>query len=139
MRGAVLAAAHCMAVRRHTDLDVWKLADEVRRRIGRLTAVGFDAPDRWWVRDQLRRAADSACANIAEGFARYQPRDFARFMRTSRGSLLEIGEHLKDPIIEGLLPEGDRKELTDVLEHAQRASARLIVYLQHALPPVPRR
>jgi four helix bundle protein len=128
-----------MVVRRHTDLEVWKLADEVRRRIGRLTSVGFDTPERWWVRDQLRRAADSACANIAEGFARYQPRDFSRFMRTSRGSLLEISEHLKDPLVERVLVEDERNELARLLEHAQRASARLIAYLQHAAAPTPPR
>jgi four helix bundle protein len=128
-----------MIARRHTELEVWKLADEIRRRIGRLTAAGFDAPDRWWVRDQLRRAANSACANIAEGFARYQPRDFARFMRTSRGSLLEIGEHLKDPLVEQVLAGEERNELVGLLEHAQRTSARFIAYLQHATPPTPPR
>ena len=77
--------------RDHTDFDVWKLSDELRSEVDRLVARRpmRAAPD--WCR-QLTPAAESACANIPEGFAPYLPADMARFSMT-RGSHSEILEH----------------------------------------------
>ena len=38
-------------------------------------------------RDQVRDSAASAGRNIAEGFGRFSPGDFARFLRYARASL----------------------------------------------------
>ena len=72
--------------RKHTELTVWKLSAEIRAEVIRLIArPGFKRdPD---LRTQLRRAVNRLGPNIAEGFARFKPRDFARFMRVVRGSL----------------------------------------------------
>jgi four helix bundle protein len=39
---------------------------------------------------QARRAANSACRNLAEGFWRYSHREFAHFVNIARGSLGEL-------------------------------------------------
>jgi len=121
----------------YTELEVWKLADDVRRRVSQLTSgVAFEHRDLWWVKDQMRRSAHSACANIAEGFGRYNPRDFARFLRISRASLVELSEHLREPLVTELFPGNEAQQLVDSIDRARRASARLIRYLVNCqLPP----
>jgi four helix bundle protein len=123
-----------VGVRRYEDLDVWKLAEEVRLRIVDLT----DRPTlraHYWLSVQLRKAANSACANIAEGFSRFRPGDFARFMRIARGSLAELQQHLREPEIQRTAAADEQAELAQLIDRAMRASARLIAYLGSAVPP----
>jgi four helix bundle protein len=46
------------------------------------------------LRDQLRRAAVSSMANVAEGFERGSRREFIRFLYMARGSAGEVRSHL---------------------------------------------
>ena len=121
-------------VRDHTQLEVWQLADAIRREVYRLTA----SPQFFkhlHLRDQLRRAADSVCPNIAEGFARYFPRDFARFLRIAGGSLSELMDHLSVARERGLLEPKEAEALMSLTRRAKGACTRLIRYLQGAKEP----
>jgi four helix bundle protein len=80
-------------VRTFWELDAWKLSDELRREIDAIIATPAACRDGKFC-DQIRGAADSACANIAEGFGRYSPTEFLRFLVIARGSLTEIQSHL---------------------------------------------
>ena len=53
-----------------------------------MTATGPVARD-FSFRDQIRRAAGGPGPNIAEGFARYGPKEFAHYLRIALGSLME--------------------------------------------------
>jgi four helix bundle protein len=120
--------------RDYTELDVWKLADALRTEIYRLTqlrSLRFE-PE---LGRQLRRGSESACANIAEGFSRYLPGDFARFLRMTRGSLSETLEHLTAATRRNLLTEQDVAAATDYAKRARGACTRLIVYLESATAP----
>jgi len=49
---------------------------------------------RAYLRDQLRRAANSIAANLAEGVGEFAPNDKARFYRISRRSAVECASHI---------------------------------------------
>ena len=88
-----------------------------------------------WLQGQLRRAAQSACANVAEGFGRYKPKDFARFVRTARGSLEETKTHLDQVQLLGLAGETEVREIRSLANRACAAATKLILYLENAKEP----
>jgi four helix bundle protein len=48
--------------------------------------------------DQIRESARSAPANIAEGFGKYDPPEFRRYLGIAVGSLKETQNHLRDAL-----------------------------------------
>jgi four helix bundle protein len=120
-----------VAVRTYRDFDAWKLASEVKRRVLVATASA-QWNGHFWLRDQLRRSASSACANIAEGFGRYRPREFARFLSIAKGSLNELVEHVSDAELLGLMSSADAASLVHTTRRADRTVTRLIKYLRSA-------
>jgi len=80
---------------RYEDLHVWQLAAALRDKVCDLTESGVASRD-FDFRDQIRSSSSSAPANIAEGFGRFEPGEFAYFLRIARGSLLETRNHLQD-------------------------------------------
>ena len=80
-------------VRDFTDLQVWRLARELRKLSYSLLR-GFPREERFVLSSQLRRAAISITANIAEGFGRYSYQENLQFCRQARGSAFEVRDHL---------------------------------------------
>jgi four helix bundle protein len=80
-------------VGRHEDLVAWQLCVELDALIFEATSTGPGARDFEW-RDQIRGSAGSAAPNIAEGFGRFGPREFVRYLRIALGSLEETSTHL---------------------------------------------
>ena len=75
-------------VRRFEDLTCWQEARELARGIEKWIArAPVSEAD---LIDQLRRASLSVQVNIAEGFERFAPRDFHRFLTIAKGSLAEV-------------------------------------------------
>ena len=75
------------------DLKVWQLARELVLAVYQLPSTQVFGKDHA-LRDQVRRAAVSSMANIAEGFERGSNRDFVRFLYIARGSAGEVRSHL---------------------------------------------
>jgi four helix bundle protein len=74
-------------------LRVWQKAVELVLECYRLSNV-LPSEEKFGLVSQIRRAASSVPANIAEGFGRWNARDFARFLAISSGSLREVETHL---------------------------------------------
>jgi len=72
-----------------TDLDVWKRAHQVTLAVYKATQ-SFPREERYGLTSQIRKAAYSIPANVAEGFGRRAPRDKAHFYTVSKGSLEEL-------------------------------------------------
>ena len=64
---------------RFEDFDAWKKARELTKSIYQVTSAGEFARD-FGLRDQIRRAAVSVIANIAEGFERDGSKEFLQFL-----------------------------------------------------------
>jgi len=57
-------------------------------------ARNFPPEEKCVLSSQLRRAAISITANIAEGFGRYYYQENIQFCRIARGSVFEVRDHL---------------------------------------------
>ncbi len=115
-------------VKRLQDLDAWKLAAELKTRV-------YAVIDRPKVRrdvkfcDQIRESSRSGPRNIAEGFGRYRPKEFARFLSIAVGSLEETQNHLHDGAEQNYVDESESAELEKLASRAIGACVRLQQYL----------
>jgi CheY-like chemotaxis protein len=73
-------------VRNHEDLVCWRLSWQLKERVFAFTATDHVRRDFKFC-TQIRSASNSATDTIAEGFYRYSPGDFARFVGMARASL----------------------------------------------------
>ena len=79
--------------RSHQRLEAWKTAMDLVTELYRIVAQ-FPKYEQYGLASQIRDAAVSVPANIAEGAARDTPREYLRFLRYSRGSLSELETEL---------------------------------------------
>ncbi|WP_375154873.1 four helix bundle protein [Stratiformator vulcanicus] len=73
-------------------LDAWQVAMSFADEVYRVTRK-FPNSEQFGLVSQMRRAAVSVGANIAEGNARTGPRDEIRFLEISYSSLMEVISH----------------------------------------------
>ena len=78
-----------MAIERFEQLEVWQEAHRMVLDVYR-TSKGFPAEEKFGLVSQMRRAAVSVPANIAEGFKRRGLKDKAHFYNIAQGSLEEV-------------------------------------------------
>jgi len=76
-------------VERFEDLIAWQCSRELVKQIYRVTSSGRFARD-FALTDQIRRAAISVGANIAEGFERGGDKEFFQFLANAKGSAGEL-------------------------------------------------
>jgi len=86
--------------------------------------------ERFALTSQIRRAATSVPANIAEGFGRWNSRDFARFLAIASGSLRELETHLVIVRRLGLVP---RAKVDEVLPLCDELAKMLFKMRQRVL------
>jgi four helix bundle protein len=83
-------------------------------------------------RDQMRDAAEAAPRLIAEGFARWSHREFARYLVMARGELMELRSNLRALERRRALAEDTLAELLELTDHTTRTIDRLRSSLANA-------
>ncbi len=114
-----------MAVRDFRDLVCWQLAYALKSDVIAFTDTGEVSRD-FKFRDQIRDSSASAPRNIAEGFGRYTPREFARFLSYARASLFETQNHLIDAHDRGYLEDRTYHRLFNLANAARNATTNLM-------------
>ena len=98
------------------ELVVWQKAHQFVLGVYRFTR-GFPSDERFWLTSQLRRAAVSVAANIAEGFPKRGATDKVRFFNIAQGSLEETHYYL---LLARDLGYGNREELLALYDEVAR-------------------
>lgn len=75
--------------RSHRDLKVWQISLDLTETLYRLT-TDWPKHEQYGLVSQVRRAAVSVPANIAEGAGRRTQGEFRHFVGIARGSLAEL-------------------------------------------------
>lgn len=70
-------------------LKVWEKSHQLTLALYKLTEV-FPKSEQFGITQQLKRAASSIPANIAEGCCRNSSKEFAQFLQISMGSASEV-------------------------------------------------
>jgi four helix bundle protein len=89
-------------IRDFTDLETWRFARQLRVEVYRI-CQGFPKNETFGPASQIRRAAVSVTANIAEGFGRYSYQENIQFCRQSRGSVYELRDHFTTALDAGYI------------------------------------
>ena len=80
--------------RPHERLDVWQLSMDLVVEVYRVTK-SFPQDEMYGIISQIRRAASSVPANIAEGSARKGKKELTHFLYIARGSFSELETHIQ--------------------------------------------
>ncbi len=118
-----------MGAKSHKELIAWQLADALRREIYSLISGGLAAADLRF-RSQAEDAASSTCRNLAEGFARFNPREFAQYARYSASSNCEVGDLIEDGLARRFWTAEQAARAQDLQVRAGIAVGRLQRYLR---------
>ena len=124
------AAALAMAsVKDYRELHAWKMASELAQKAIAIAGKRTVAVDRD-LSSQILRAGRSVPANIAEGFGRRTAGDFARFLRTSKGSALELREHIDECATRQLISAAEAEEVQTLVRRVVGSVVPLLKYLE---------
>lgn len=104
-----------MSINSYRDLDVWQRGMTVAKQAYLLTEQ-FPATEKYGLTSQIRRAAASIPANIAEGWGRRYPAEFIQFLRQANGSRTELETHLLLSVEIGLCRRDQIQHLMQELE-----------------------
>ena len=106
-------------MRPHQNLDAWKKSVDFVVMVYKMTE-NFPKEEKFGLTSQIRRAAVSVPANIAEGAARKSDREFLQFLSISQGSASEVETELLIAYRLGFLSESSFETLNKSLDDIGR-------------------
>ncbi len=80
-------------IKTFTELEIWKLANELAGKVFVITQTGALSKD-FSLKDQMNRSVGSVTDNIAEGFGRGGRMEFIQFLSIARASVSELQSQL---------------------------------------------
>ena len=128
-RGMRCATPAAMVARDFTELVCWQLSNELKVRTYEIIHREKVARDFKFC-DQIREAARSAPRNISEGFGKYDPPEFRRYLNIAAGSLKEMQNHLRDALSEEYIALDEFRTLWHLAKRARGATIALMAYLE---------
>ncbi len=123
-------------MRPHEKLEAWIKSLELVTEIYKYTE-GFPREERYGLTSQIRRAAVSIPANIAEGAGRQSKKEFAHFLSNSQGSASELETELIIFLRLGYLDQSTFLELISKLERVGRLVTGLTRHLTRSFRTAP--
>jgi len=118
-----------MTIRKFEDLDVWKNARELCKKIREIINTTSLLKD-YALKDQILRSSGSVMDNIAEGFERDGNKEFIQFLYISKGSLGETRSQVHRSFDSGYLSELKYDELITDCQNLSGQISNLITYLR---------
>jgi len=114
----MLVSDHCQLVVWQRSITLALEAYSISRRFPRQETYGLAS--------QIRRAAVSIAANIADGNGRTHRREYAHHLSIARGSLREVETLLEIDLGLGYTSEEELTTIRELLDHVGRMLTRLL-------------
>ncbi len=115
-------------IRSHRDLIVWQKAMGLVVLVYKVSK-GLPKDELYGLTSQMRRAAVSVLANIAEGQGRRLVGEYLQFLGNARGSLLELDTHIELALLLNYLSGEDHA----IIEMSVQEVGRLLNGLMRSL------
>ncbi|MDI6733565.1 MAG: four helix bundle protein [Planctomycetota bacterium] len=119
--------------KRFEDLKTWQLGREFRKATYQVSKL-LPKSEQYNLTSQIRRAAISITANIAEGHGRYYYQENIQFCRISRGSINEVLDHLYTALDEKYINQQSFDKLYEQGREVERTLNGYIGYLERQKP-----
>jgi len=108
----------------YRDLRAWQVAMDLVVESYRLADL-LPARERFGLTAQIRRAAVSVPANVAEGYGRMRRGEYLNHLSIARGSLKELETLLAVAERLGYVPSDDLAKACELCDHVSRMLTRL--------------
>ncbi len=118
-------------IRLFEDLECWKIGVEIRKLSMNIVRK-LPPKEKFDLGSQLKRAARSITANIAEGYGRFHFQENIQFCRVSRGSAYETIDHLLVATEESYITQIEMDNAKELIQKFLRVLNGYIKYLANA-------
>lgn len=119
-----------MALEGLSRLQVYLVAQGLAQKVYSVVLPCLPSVEKWGLSSQIRRAAASIPANIAEGYGRFYYQETVRFCYIARGSLMELSSHFDLARAQGYLSEDIYQQLDDEMNSLLKLIHGFIKYLK---------
>ena len=121
-----------MATIRHfRDIEAWQKARELTNSVYAVSGKGAFARD-FALRNQVRKAAISVVANIAEGFERGGNAEFIQFLSVAKGSAGEVEAQLYIALDQGYVTQEEFKAVEAQIRSTKKLISGFMEYLRES-------